>query len=73
MSGMPEFDPNKVTAELIQYLVKDTGKALTSSARDFFKRLGDVLHKDVRPYIENTIERCSTVKTLIYMSTRAFE
>lgn len=65
MSGSPDFDPNKVAAELFQNLIKDTGKVLTSSARDFFKKLGDVLHKDVKPYIESTIERCSMVKTLI--------
>lgn len=65
MSGVPDFDPNKVAAQLFENLIKDTGKVLTSSTRDFFRRLGDVLSKDVKPYIENTIERCSTVKTLI--------
>jgi hypothetical protein len=65
MSGVQDFDPNKVAAELFQNLIKDTSKLLTAPARDFFKRLGDAITKNFRPYIQNTIERCSSVKTLV--------
>jgi hypothetical protein len=41
MSEIPDLDPNKIAVALIQSLIKDTSKLLTSSARDFFKRLSD--------------------------------
>lgn len=65
MSGVPEFDPNKVAAELAQNLIKDTSKLLTAGVRDFFRRLGDALQKNIKPYLEATINKCSVVKTLI--------
>jgi hypothetical protein len=65
MSGVPEIDPNQIAVALLQSLIKDTSKLLTSSTRDFFRRLGDALFKNFEPYIENTIQRCSSVKTLI--------
>jgi hypothetical protein len=65
MNGSPELDPNKVAADLVHRLIMDTGKGLTSSVRDFFSRLGDVINKDVKPYLENMIKKCCWVKTLI--------
>ena len=65
MSGTPDFDPNKIAADVVHRLVKDTGKGIASTVRDFFSRLGDVLNKDFQPYLESTIKKCSWVKTLI--------
>jgi hypothetical protein len=65
MTGSPELDPNKVAADLVHRLIRDTGKGLTSSVRDFFSRLGDIINKDIKPYLESTIKKCCWVKTLI--------
>jgi len=65
MAGVEEFNPNKVAAELLQNLIKDTSKLLTAPVRDFFRQIADVLQKDFKPYVESTIKRCSSVKTLI--------
>jgi NACHT domain len=61
----PELDPNKVAAELFHQLIKDTGKLVSTSVRDFFGRVGDVIRKDLQPYFANTIKKCCWVKTLI--------
>lgn len=65
MSAPPDFDPNKIAADVVHRLVKDAGRGLSSSVREFFSRLGDLINRDVQPYLESTIKKCCWVKTLI--------
>lgn len=58
-----ELDANKIAAEVISKALSETTKALTSTVREFFKRVHDSYSRTLRPYLTTTIDRCCHVKT----------
>ena len=57
-----ELDPNKIAAEV---LLKDTTRSVTGGVRDVLKKFLDIFRKDLNTYLENTIRKCSYIKTPI--------
>ena len=65
MTSDLDFDPNKIAADLIHRVIKDSTLSVASGFRAVLTKIFDVFRKDLTSYVEATIKKCSYIKTPI--------